>query len=502
NIETQQFWPKLTQIICQTQTSWSLAGDTNATVNAEERSMGGGDARTQFIKFLNDVNGQDLWSLQPERNRMQHWTSRSRSNELSGGSIIDRVVVKAGSMVDGQISIHEGKDSFIPFTDHRAITARMIITSTGNANSFFLPHRIAMNKPRIKYPTIQEKHRHQEFQNLFDEMARAKHLQDILVKDDESFMQLYNKTSKILLSSAETSYGRVPQYRSTARGNRVTNPEIQSQIGYLRSIGGAIRIIQNPDLYYLVSAKSRITYEKFRRKSQQQRINLLKYAKQERSKIGKTLFKMKAKAITQQAAQRSKGQVMAVLNGTSSKRVLSKPQFIPMPLIIKSTDSENLICEPEQVKEATRQYWSDLYHHDPPPNIPKPWLTTPSLIAVKNRVQQDPFTWPQLITIQDLRALLSKGNSRPAPGPDEWEKWVVKSLSDEGLELVRRMINYIVANSRFPGNTRDVWLSMFHKRGMRTDLLNWRGIILSNFIANVPMTWLNSRLIPYISEKK
>ncbi|KAJ4468947.1 hypothetical protein C8R41DRAFT_984600 [Lentinula lateritia] len=279
NIETQQFWPKLTQIICQTQTSWSLAGDTNATVNAEERSMGGGDARTQFIKFLNDVNGQDLWSLQPERNRMQHWTSRSRSNELSDGSIIDHVVVKAGSMVDGQISIHEGKDGFLPFTDHRAITARMIITSTGNANSFFLPHRIAMNRPRIKYPTVQEKHRHQEFQNLFDERARAKHLQDILVKDDESFMELYNETSKILLSSAETSYGRVPQYRSTARGNRVTNPEIQSQIGYLRSIGGAIRIIQNPDLYYLVSAKSRITYEKFRRKSQQQRINLLKYAK-------------------------------------------------------------------------------------------------------------------------------------------------------------------------------------------------------------------------------
>ncbi|KAJ3849994.1 hypothetical protein EV368DRAFT_66968 [Lentinula lateritia] len=39
NIKTQQFWPKLTQIIRQTQTSWSLAGDTNATVNTEERSI-------------------------------------------------------------------------------------------------------------------------------------------------------------------------------------------------------------------------------------------------------------------------------------------------------------------------------------------------------------------------------------------------------------------------------------------------------------------------------
>ncbi|KAJ7146761.1 hypothetical protein C8R44DRAFT_827281 [Mycena epipterygia] len=41
---------------------------------------------------------------------------------------------------------------------------------------------------------------------------------------------------------------------------------------------------------------------------------------------------------------------------------------------------------------------------------------------------------------------------------------------------------------------------MFHKRGLRTNLSNWRGIFLSNFIANCPISWLNSLLTPYVAK--
>ena len=54
-------------------------------------------------------------------------------------------------------------------------------------------------------------------------------------------------------------------------------------------------------------------------------------------------------------------------------------------------------------------------------------------------------------------------------------------------------------NSSFPGDTKDMYLTMFHKRGLRTDLNNWRGLMISNFIANSPMTWLNFLLTPYIA---
>jgi len=64
------------------------------------------------------------------------------------------------------------------------------------------------------------------------------------------------------------------------------------------------------------------------------------------------------------------------------------------------------------------------------------------------------------------------------------------------------LLNFIIAHSSFPGNVKDMWLTMFHKRGIRTNLTNWRGLMLSNFIANAPMTWLNYLLVPYATQKQ
>jgi hypothetical protein len=63
------------------------------------------------------------------------------------------------------------------------------------------------------------------------------------------------------------------------------------------------------------------------------------------------------------------------------------------------------------------------------------------------------------------------------------------------------LLNFIVIHSRFPGNVKDMWLTMFHKCGVRTNLTNWRGLMISNFMANAPMTWLNYLLIPYAAKK-
>ena len=47
-----------------------------------------------------------------------------------------------------------------------------------------------------------------------------------------------------------------------------------------------------------------------------------------------------------------------------------------------------------------------------------------------------------------------------------------------------------------------MWLTAFHKKGLHTQLLNWRGLMLSNFLANAPMAWLNYTLITYASAKR
>ena len=44
-----------------------------------------------------------------------------------------------------------------------------------------------------------------------------------------------------------------------------------------------------------------------------------------------------------------------------------------------------------------------------------------------------------------------------------------------------------------------MYLTMFHKQGLQTDLNNWRGLMISNFLADSPMTWLNHLLTLYIA---
>jgi hypothetical protein len=129
----------------------------------------------------------------------------------------------------------------------------------------------------------------------------------------------------------------------------------------------------------------------------------------------------------------------------------------------------------------------------------KPWLVTKSVKEVHDCVSANPFQWPRTASLTDYRALIRKGNTRPSPGPDGVEKWCVKTLSDYSLTPFLELHNYMTLNSCFPGNVKDMYLTMFHKCGLRTDLNNWRGLMLSNFLANSPMTWLNHLLTPYIA---
>ena len=73
-------------------------------------------------------------------------------------------------------------------------------------------------------------------------------------------------------------------------------------------------------------------------------------------------------------------------------------------------------------------------------------------------------------------------------------------VSKTSLSLVLDLHNYEVMNSKLPGDIKDMWLTYLHKRGIRTDLINCRGLMVSNFLANSPMTWLNYKLIPYVAK--
>ncbi|KAF8221575.1 hypothetical protein L208DRAFT_1149356, partial [Tricholoma matsutake] len=187
-----------------------------------------------------------------------------------------------------------------------------------------------------------------------------------------------------------------------------------------------------------------------------------------------------------------------LLGGLSKKLLSGSAAFVPLPTVVNSNSTPGVILtDPASVAEETRLYFTGLYKHSAPPDKPKPWLTTPSVSIVKGRVMDDPFVWPIAANLADFCAMLHKGNPHPSPGPDGWEKWCVKNLSDKVLQLVLDLHNYSVINTSFPGDIKDTHLTYFHKRGICTDLSNWRGLLISNFLANSPMTWLNFKLSPY-----
>ena len=53
-----------------------------------------------------------------------------------------------------------------------------------------------------------------------------------------------------------------------------------------------------------------------------------------------------------------------------------------------------------------RKYFMKLYDHSRVPELPKPWLTMPSVIDVQDHVKRDPFLWLRKASLAEFRVLL------------------------------------------------------------------------------------------------
>ena len=500
------FWNDIAQLCLSLPTPWTMAGDFNATISSLERSSGGADAREQYKCFLHVVDGHDLWSDNEDRTRARDWTCRGHGGHMEG-NIIDQIVTSKSMLVDAEIFVADRHNDFIPFTDHRAIVGQLThgslsMMSVSGSSMFNLLSRQSAAIPCIKVPLKLEKVKYQTFQDQVDAWIKAECISKHLILDDDSFIRHYKELSLIFKQVSEEVFGHKTRY--VKQRNTVTNKQIKSIVGQLHAIGGAIRfekLGQTAHISLKVTHVYRCVVMDFGR-DQGSADMLLQLLAKRRRLLHKSLFVEHSKEIILRAKLLDKNQISTALRGGSTKKLVQSFPFIPLPLVMNDIDSpEKLICDPEGVKSMTRKYFTRLYNHSGVPELPKPWLTTPSVVDVQDCVTKDPFIWPRRASLADFRALLRKGNNWPSPGPDGWEKWVIKSLSDDALMLVLDLHNYQVMNSRFPGNIKDMWLTMFHKWGIHTNLSNWRGLLLSNVLANSPMAWLNCCLIQYSVEK-
>ena len=187
------FWQDMTSL-CQSTTSlWTMAGDFNATVASFECLSSGADARDQYLCFLIEMDGHDLWSDVEEHSRLNDWTCRS-SQSAAEGNIIDHVVTSKASRIDSEISVADRYSDWIPFTDHRAVIAQVVHampgpTQSGRRTLTDLSVGRAANSPRIKVPLKTDKHKYQVFWDQVDGKIKAKCIHERSVIDDDSFVQ-------------------------------------------------------------------------------------------------------------------------------------------------------------------------------------------------------------------------------------------------------------------------------------------------------------------------
>ncbi|KAJ7451026.1 hypothetical protein FB451DRAFT_1409932 [Mycena latifolia] len=385
---TSTFWPALTDLCRNTTTSWTLGGDLNATVSATEHAFGGADACAQFLAFLDDTGAHDIWTNHPDCNHNYDWTSRPNPQSTSS-NIIDRIITSKRSLLDSEILVTDGFKDFVPFTNHQAVVANIVyMPPSGTGNTVFPVFNATLNKSHIKYPTCMEKHRHNDFRAEMEMQIDAKGIADIEVLDDTSVLNVYDSFTEILIPVAEKYYGRIAQFSRRA-DKGIMSPKIEKLVAKLRFIGGAIRNLRS-------QCASNVPWSTNRLHAPHKCL-LLRHPKGDRpTQVQRSAETRMRKEKTDRAC------ITTALKSGSTKHLITPGEFIEMPITVNEIGTEKFVSDPAGVKAITRDYWSNLYHHALPPAIPKPWLTTKSVLDIKQRVQNDPFVWPRKANLADF----------------------------------------------------------------------------------------------------
>lgn len=516
--QQNSFWPSVLELCRNARFSWSLIGDLNVCLTTDETTSLAfpyNHSRSLYLNFLHSSMAIDVWRSQPDTVASQHfYTCKTRTrypNSDVTHMIIDRAACSRTGTTSASLSI---LSDFIPATDHRPILLHATLHAPPTMSAPSIPYEIppAAYAPRFRFPPKSDHYRFSNFARRVDELlAEHPNLMDINITSDESFECVYTTLGTILKAAAEEAFLTPTFTRHTPR--KITSPAIQSLCRELRRVNRLIaslrpvnaqnlhntRVVfpQEPWVQNYLSA-----FPDFNPFSPETFILLRNHLISLRRSLHKIRYAEERAERVKRTEARSASQIRYVLNGGSSKYLYpSKLSSLPLALVPSPASNPDLIVtDPTQVKQATISYFEGLYSRTARPPQTKPWIDTPSVKAMAEQVRSDPFIWPQSLQLTDLRALLSKGNSRPTPGPDGWEKWMVRRVHDGPLRAVLALVNYIVQTAHCPPCIKPTNISTIHKRGPNTHLANYRGIACSNLLLNLPFAWLNSLLTPYLTK--
>lgn len=97
---------------------------------------------------------------------------------------------------------------------------------------------------------------------------------------------------------------------------------------------------------------------------------------------------------------------------------ITNPQYLQNRLAAPTNQEITVVSDPQGKLTAWHNYFADLHKPTSQPEVPKPWMTSGAAATMKTRTAaENDFTWPQAMTLEDLRNYYREVTREPHPDP-------------------------------------------------------------------------------------
>ncbi|KAG6895601.1 hypothetical protein C0992_000432 [Termitomyces sp. T32_za158] len=417
DISLPNFWAMVRNICQETRSSFTLMGEFNTVYSSIETSSTSAYSpslqnQAHYLSFLQQAEAVDAWSNRPERSCTDMWTFRSYAASPTHYAILDRMATSLSGVLATHIDIlHD----FIPGTDHRPIIGRAVLASPENARDPLIPPPTPSTQysPRFYFPRRQERHRLKDFERTVNGLLETSwpHGAPKTFNTDDEFESFYQQFTAILKAAANLTF-ESPTSRSIPYQTKPISPTIRKILCSTHQMNRLISSLKRNQPFPNEPWVEPIMAELQAAKDRFPDLLPLTFFKAIRRILAKCRYQEERKVIQDQANRRHGAQVNSLLRGGSAKTFYPS-SFSPLPVVLSTNKLEpftDLITGRENILSQTVSYFTGLYTRGNRPQQPKPWLTSASVQALAAKVVESPFQWPQLLSLQDTRLLLKKGN--------------------------------------------------------------------------------------------
>ena len=172
--------------------------------------------------------------------------------------------------------------------------------------------------------------------------------------------------------------------------------------------------------------------------------------------------------------------------GKKAQRVTDRPNIV-------ATADGNTTSDPKIVADTFQKEWNKLYSNATPEKEEGIWLQYTKKGDYGHILKQH-------VDMETLRKKIKKLKNDKSAGEDEIYNEYLKHLDDDSLDILRLIINDTITHGSVPAGWRSSVTTMLHKKGDKTDPMNYRPITLLNCAYKVYSSIQTDRLNHWINE--